>query len=396
MTKVRTPLFPLYSTVRHLLPVCCGVPKSTVLGMINAIHDQMGTPQNPVDWSEPDAWIPVRLSGTSSTLARRIWDESKQAVNPRHIYGAYLFMNTYHLVEPDGANVYQLTPRGQGFLAGEPALIRELDDAEGLLHLLAILATKTRVKRGDLLDEWGQFLQEYSTFGSPSTIKDTLRRRLQALVERGLVLRDGNVYAISPAGLSYMGSTTPTASDPRRKVLAALQSFNEAQREALRERLGAMNPYRFEQLVRDLLDAMGYEDVTVTSQSGDKGVDVTATVQFGITTIQEVVQVKRHKGTIHRPVLDQLRGSLPYHKALRGTLITLGSFSKGCADGAFFPGAAPITLIDGDKLLDLLIEHEIGIRKRPAILNEIDDAYFDETGDATQVTAVTTDLEASP
>ena len=38
---------------------------------------------------------------------------------------------------------------------------------------------------------------------------------------------------------------------------------------------------------------MGYEDVTVTQQSGNKGVDVVATVQFGITTVTEVVQVKR-------------------------------------------------------------------------------------------------------
>ncbi len=136
-----------------------------------------------------------------------------------------------------------------------------------------------------------------------------------------------------------------------------------------------MSPYQFEHLVRDLLESMGYEDVKVTKEAGDKGVDVLGTVQFGITTITEVVQVKRHKGNIGRPVLDQLRGSLPYHKAIRGTLITLGNFSKGCKEAALFPGAAPITLINGDKLLDLLIEHQIGIRKRPAQLYELDEDF---------------------
>jgi hypothetical protein len=38
---------------------------------------------------------------------------------------------------------------------------------------------------------------------------------------------------------------------------------------------------------------------------------------------------------------------------------------------------APITLIDGEKLLDLLIEHEIGMRKRPAQLYEIDEEFFE-------------------
>jgi restriction system protein len=106
-----------------------------------------------------------------------------------------------------------------------------------------------------------------------------------------------------------------------------------------------------------------------------------ATIQFGITTITEVVQVKRYHKTINRPLLDQLRGALPLHKAIRGTLISLGNFSSGCKEFAFFPGAAPIGLIDGDHLLDLLFEHEVGIKKRSAILYEINEDYFDESAD---------------
>lgn len=60
----------------------------------------------------------------------------------------------------------------------------DIDDVEGLLQLLAILATKTRARSDDLLPEWGDFLGEYSNFGTTSTIKDTLRRRLANLVER--------------------------------------------------------------------------------------------------------------------------------------------------------------------------------------------------------------------
>ena len=63
---------------------------------------------------------------------------------------------------------------------------------------------------------------------------------------------------------------------------------------------------------------MRYDDVEVTKESGDKGGDVVATVQFSITTITEVVQVKRQQGSIGRPILDQLRGVLSYYKAIRG------------------------------------------------------------------------------
>lgn len=375
--KVRTPLFPTYTEVRCLLSIWEGASKDTVYSMIKAIREQTGTPQNPVDWSTPDSWIPERLADSDAEIAWRIWQESKQTINPRHVYGSYLFVNNFELLATDAFGTYQITDRGHAFLDHDPKVMAELDDAEGLSQLLSILATKTQAKRADLLPEWGQFLRDYSNFGTPSTIKDTLRRRLANLVDRGWVKREGNAYIITSAGINHAAPIAQPRTDPRRSVLQTINKFNRQQRDALREQLGEMHPYQFEHLVRDLLEAMGYEDVLVTKESGDKGVDVVATVEFGITTIKEVVQVKRQKRTIGRPVLDQLRGSLPYYKAIRGTIITLGKFSKSCKEAALFQGAAPIGLIDGERLLDMLIEHEIGIRKRPAQLYELDKDFFD-------------------
>jgi restriction system protein len=375
MKKVRTPWFPPYSRVRQLLVILQGVPRATVTDMLGAILDQTGTPQNPVDWSDPDTWIAERLTGSQAELAQRIWEASGRTVNPRYIHGAILFIDGYKLLVPDHDGIYRLSERGRAFLEHERHVVREIDEAEGLAQLLSILATKTRARRGDLLPEWEDFLREHSNFGSTSTIKDTLRRRLVNLVERGLVAREGqSLYVITQAGIDY--ATADTKADPKREVLQAIAAFNESQRKGLKERLAKIHPYRFEHLISELLEAMGYEDVQVTKASGDKGVDVIATVQFGITTITEVVQVKRHQGSINRQVLDQLRGALPYHKAIRGTLITLGSFTNGCKEAALFPGAAPIGLIDGDRLLNLLVEHKIGVKERPATLYELDEEFF--------------------
>jgi restriction system protein len=79
--------------------------------------------------------------------------------------------------------------------------------------------------------------------------------------------------------------------------------------------------------------------------------------------------------------VDQLRGALPYHRAIRGTLITLSRFTSGCAEAALFPGAAPITLIDGDRLVKLLIDHEIAVTRREAFLTEVDESYFEPTNE---------------
>lgn len=387
--KVRTPLFPLYSDVRHLMKVWAGAPKAAVLAMINAIEGQTGTPQHPVDWSDPDTWIGERLEGESQALARRVWEESNKTVNPRHVYGAYLFINTYGLLTPDGQGVYQLGEKGQRFLASEAAMIRELDDSEGIPQLLSILATKGRAWRKDLVGEWGAFLRQYSRFGTDRTIPDTMRRRLLNLVERGLVEHQSFYWGITQRGLAYLDTFAKPSQDPLSHVARGINAHNDKQVRLLRERLKEMHPTRFEVLVRDLLEAMGYEEVEVTKASGDKGVDVVAKVQFGITTITEVVQVKRHQASIGRPVLDQLRGALPYHKALRGTIITVGNFTQGCQEAALFPGAAPIGLINGDKLVELLTEHEIGIKKRPTPVYEVDEDYFMAgeltTGDADTV-----------
>ncbi len=365
---VHVPYFPIYSEVRNLLKIWKDTNKAAVLQMLNAVYAERGTPQDPADWTNPDDWIGKLLTGGHKELARRTWEESGRTANPRHLFGSYIFINRYELLTPDAAGTYHLTATGTGFLSDDPATVRKIDEAEGLPQLLAILAAHSPAKRGDLLADWGDLLRTRSGFTAESSIMDTLRRRILNLVERGFITRDGNTYTITSTGIAYAAKTSAPADQlPHQQALNAIKAHNDAQQVALRERLGAMHPYQFEHLVKDLLDAMGYDDVVVTKQSGDKGVDVVANFEFGITEVREVVQVKRHQGSMARgPTLDQLRGALPYHKAIRGTIITLGKFAQGCKDAALYPGAAPITLIDGDKLIELLLEHRSRRQERPA------------------------------
>ena len=394
-----TPKLPRYVVVQRLLPILQGVSRSTFTGMISMTHEATGTPKEPVDWSDPDTWIPQRTSGAYAVLALRIWTESARTVNPRHVGGPNMFINYHRLLVVDTHGEYQYTDRTRAFLGEDPTLLAEIDSMECMPELLGILATKTHARRGDLLPEWGELLRALTTHQSDRSIKSAMYYRMKNLQARGMVRHEGMVYSITDLGLELAASTGESArvtsaqvaappgmpvhdiEDPRRQVTRAITDFNEAQVCALFAHLSAMPPYQFEHLVRDLLEAMGYDDVTVTRESGDKGVDVVARVQFGITTITEVVQVKRQQGSIGRPLVDQLRGALPYHGAIRGTLITLGKFSSGCADAALFPGAAPISLIDGQRLLELLVEHEVGIRRRPALLYEIDTELFRSVGE---------------
>lgn len=371
------PLFPTYSIVRQLLiSFMAPITIQQISSMQKAIKDQIGTPQNPMDWRDPDQWMEDRLEGENREIAKRLW---KYRINPRYIQGALWVVKKYHLIHIDDQGNIHLSEKGKRFLDGEQRIYIEIDQTQGIFEILSILGSKDRVQRKEILPEWEDFLIKYTNYSQATAVKDTLRRRLANLEERGYVLREGFYVQITERGIQYLNQINPVIQqeeDSKKDLLRSLERYNDIQRELLKKRLFRLTPYQFEQLIKDLLEAMGYENVEVTKASGDQGVDVIASIQFGITTIKEVIQVKRVQGSVGRPILDQLRGALHYFGALRGTIITTGTFTKQCKEKALFPGAAPIGLIDGDRLLDLMMQHEVGVKKRKTIICDVDDAYF--------------------
>lgn len=241
-------------------------------------------------------------------------------------------------------------------------------------------------KRSQFMPAFVEFLETYSSYRSRPAMNSAWHGRIRNLYERGLVSRAGVTYEITQLGLDYLqevGSlleqTGRESATPQQSSIRQLlkEQKNEVQ-SRLQEVLSEMHPYKVEFLIKRLLEAMDYENVQVTSRSGDGGVDVVADIEVGITPVREVVQVKRRKNNIQRRTLDELRGSLHRFDATRGTIITTGGFSSGAQAAAFERGAAPITLIDGERSIDLLIEHEIGVRKRPIQLIEFEPADFED------------------
>ena len=88
-----------------------------------------------------------------------------------------------------------------------------------------------------------------------------------------------------------------------------------------------------------------------------------------------------HRGSASEKDPRQRRpaGSLHRFRAVRGTIITTAGFAKGTTEAAFEAGAAPITLIDGQKLVDLLIENSIGAKVTKFELLTLDRSAFENT-----------------
>jgi restriction system protein len=337
-----------------------------------------------VDWSNPEEWMPARLSGDDLATAQAIWKGSKGQVNPRHTTGVWLLSRNCDLLDEASDGTLSLSERGQASL-GEPAgeVVRDVDDTEGLLALLRIVGENGPASSSELQEPWAEHLRRNSRIKSDSATRSYLYQRLRNLLDRELVARSGQQYAITPTGMAWMGEAGPTDGpepDPNAELIALVREKQNQVKEGIREILLGMDPHAFEHLIHDLLVEMGFVDVEVTSPSNDKGVDVVGKIELGITSVREVIQVKRHRRTIQRKDLDALRGCLHRFQAVRGTIITTSRCSSGTEKAAFEPGAAPITLIDGEKLVELLAKHEVGVKKRKVEVWELDESVF-EGGD---------------
>jgi restriction system protein len=379
--NIRVPHYPLYESLAALLPILQGVRRAEFTGLKGKIWQLTGTPQSNLDWTDPDNWIPERLDGEQEKLAMKIWKVSSGKVNPRHMTGHWLLANNYKLLEEDAGGRLVVTESGQDFINNPDGnTVQNIDDQEGVLKILSLVAQAAPVAFGALLEPWSQYLASESHVKSDSATRERLRARLRNLLHRGFLDRTGHSYLVTEQGLKYLDmagygeGSSETEED--KKITSLIRAQHASIRDTIRGLLAEIDPIAFEHLIKDLLEAIGYEDVEVTSPSGDKGVDVLGSIELGITSVREVVQVKRHGKNIQRNVLDALRGSLHRFGAVRGSIITIGDFASGTKKAAFEPGAAPITLINGEKLIDLLIEHGLGVTKRKLELWELDTSTF--------------------
>ena len=127
-------------------------------------------------------------------------------------------------------------------------------------------------------------------------------------------------------------------------------------RVVLNQILQKVSPSEFEDLIGDLMVAMGYEDVKVIGGPRDKGVDVTGVLQSNLVSVNMYVQVKCYKNTeVPGSDVNRLHGAIP--SGGQGAIITTSDFSKGAKEEVDKPGFPHVSLINGRRLVDLLKEY---------------------------------------
>lgn len=169
---------------------------------------------------------------------------------------------------------------------------------------------------------------------------------------------------------------------PKERLSEAVEEANGAVAEDLLRRIREREPAFLEDVVLELLTAMGYGGregaAEHLGQSGDQGLDgVIRQDALGLDRVY--VQAKRYAAdrAIGRPEIQAFVGALQGAQADRGIFITTSRFTSDAEDYAERV-AARLVLIDAQHLGDLMVRHSIGVQAEDTfVLKQIDEDYFE-------------------
>ncbi|WP_198668958.1 restriction endonuclease [Homoserinimonas sp. OAct 916] len=170
--------------------------------------------------------------------------------------------------------------------------------------------------------------------------------------------------------------------DPVEQIEDGISRIEQEFGEELLERLRGSHPDFFEQAVVDLLLAMGYGGAEQRGKRiggpNDEGIDgIIDQDALGLDRIY--VQAKRYKdgNNIGRETIQAFVGALHGFGATRGVFLTTSAFTPAAVDYSRSVQSRVI-LIDGQRLVALMIKYRVGVQiKQKYTTVEIDADFFD-------------------
>ena len=274
----------------------------------------------------------AEVQGLTPEEIRELLPGSRQAVFVNRVSWALLYLGRAGLSERVRRGVWRLTEEGESLLADAPPRI-------------------------DM-----NYLRNYPAYVAWRTGKNTSSSSEDAVL-------------IPP---------DDSANTPEEELDRVVQQLRYELEADVLNRVRTAPPAFLEQVVVDLLVAMGYgggdaERGRVTGRSGDGGID--GTIREDALGLDEVyVQAKKYadSNTVGEGDLRNFAGAIDAAGTTKGVFVTTSGFTNAAKD---YVARSPkrIVLIDGEELARLMVAHNIGVRTR--IRHEIkwvDEDYFDQ------------------
>jgi restriction system protein len=144
----------------------------------------------------------------------------------------------------------------------------------------------------------------------------------------------------------------------------------------LLDKLKSIDPYYFEKVILILLKKMGYGDFVETSKSGDGGIDgIINEDKLGLDKIY--IQAKRYgENKVREKDIRNFIGAMS-GDTNKGVFVTTSEFDKGAHQKAH-DAHHTIILLDGNKLVDLMHQYNVGIQIKASYeVKELDEDFFE-------------------
>ncbi|QLK87646.1 restriction endonuclease [Arsenophonus endosymbiont of Aphis craccivora] len=159
----------------------------------------------------------------------------------------------------------------------------------------------------------------------------------------------------------------------------AVKEIRDAIAIDLLENLLQVSYNRFEVIVLDVLHKLGHgghrDDLQRVGGTGNAGIDgIISLDKLGLERVY--VQAKRWQTTVGRPELQAFYGALAGQKAKRGIFITTSGYTAHAID--FAKSVEGLVLIDGKRLVNLMMDNEVGVSSQLIKLPKLDMDYFEQ------------------
>nr|WP_242043578.1 MULTISPECIES: restriction endonuclease [Cyanophyceae] len=209
---------------------------------------------------------------------------------------------------------------------------------------------------------------------NPPAINDRYLQRFEEF-------REFNERSAPDEQLPPVASETPSSTTTPEETISKAVGILEAElQDELLDKVKQLLPQRFEELVLKLLHAMGYggslKDVEGVPRGPDGGIDGTIKEdKLGLDVIY--VQAKRWENSVGREKVQAFQGALAGVGARKGVFLTTSTFTQQAIAYASQLRDSKIILIDGQKLTQLMIEHDVGVSIKEIFhIKRIDEDFF--------------------
>ncbi len=224
---------------------------------------------------------------------------------------------------------------------------------------------KTHLKRAGLIDQPRRGVITISSRGRQVLAQRPVKINIQLLQKfpEYAALRETLPNPIGDSLVSQ--SELQTAATPEESMDRAHEAIRRELVSEIIASVKACSPEFFENLVIQLLLKMGYggsrqEAGKAVGRSGDGGIDgIINEDRLGLDAIY--LQAKKWEGNVGEGPIRDFKGALDAKGAQKGVFITTSSYTSAAIEAARNSRSYKIVLIDGQKLADLMIEHDLGV-----------------------------------